>query len=967
DDTLPGNQPDDTLPGNQPDDTLPGNQPDDTLPGNQAPTNIILSNTSIAENSANGAIIAALSTVDPDAGDPHTYTLIDNAGGRFTLSGNQLAVANGTLLDFETTASHGIILQTTDSEGNTFDKPFTISVTDVNEETPNNAPTDIALSNSVIDENRANGTAIGTLTTADPDAGDIHSYSLVDNAGGRFAIAGNQLTVANGALLDFETANTYNIVVRTTDAAGQTFNKTLAVTVNNVNEVPTDLAVSNLIVAENSANGSLIGTITPTDPDTTDTHTYTLLDNAGGRFAISKNQLTVANGSLLDYETATIHNITLRTTDAGGNNFDKAFTVTVSNVNETIPNNAPTDISVSNITLAENSSNGTILGDLATVDPDAADTHSYSLVDNAGGRFAISGSQITLADGTLLDYETGNSHPITVRTTDAGGLTFDKTFTLSVTNLNEMPTDMGVSNTVVNENSSNGTAIANLTTTDPDTADTYTYSLVDNAGGRFGISGNQLTVANGTLLDYETGTSHPIILRSTDAGGLSIDKNFVITLNNVNDPPVLVRNSPLSVTQGGIVGITNSLLQVTDQDNTPGQLTYTLVNAPANGQLRLESTPLFVNDTFTQADIDSTPMRYTHGLIQLSNNSNDDYNPQISGSSVVWSGSEGTDNEVYFYDGTSTTQLTNNSTDDYNPQISGSNVVWFGFDGTDNEIYFSDGTSTIQLTNNSTDDYSNQISGSNVVWYGFDGTDNEIYFYNGTSTIQLTNNSTDDSNPQISGSNVVWQSFDGTDNEIYFYDGNSTIQLTNNSTDDYNPQISGSNVVWQNYDGIDVDIYFHDGNNATTAQVTNNNSTENFNPQISGSNVVWYHYDGTDEEIYFYDGNNATTTQLTNNSITDWYPQISGSNVVWYGFDGTDNEIYFYDGTSTTQLTNNSTDDSNPQISGSNVVWYGSDGTDNEIYFSPMAGTSMSDSLMFTVSDGIGGVLGATTFNVNVI
>ncbi len=80
DDTLPGNQPDDTLPGNQPDDTLPGNQPDDTLPGNQAPTNIILSNTSIAENSTDGAIIAALSTVDPDEGDTHTYTLIDNAG-----------------------------------------------------------------------------------------------------------------------------------------------------------------------------------------------------------------------------------------------------------------------------------------------------------------------------------------------------------------------------------------------------------------------------------------------------------------------------------------------------------------------------------------------------------------------------------------------------------------------------------------------------------------------------------------------------------------------------------------------------------------------------------------------------------------------------------------------------------------------------------------------------------------------
>ncbi|MCT7986091.1 hypothetical protein NG796_22700 [Laspinema sp. A4] len=448
------------------------------------------------------------------------------------------------------------------------------------------------------------------------------------------------------------------------------------------------------------------------------------------------------------------------------------------------------------------------MGDLATVDPDPGDIHSYSLVDNAGGGFAISGTQITVADSTLLDYETGTSHPITVRTTDAGGLTFDKTFTLSVPNLNETPTDMAVSNTVVNENSSNGTAIANLTTTDPDTADTYTYSLVDNAGGRFALSGNQLTIANGTLLDYETATSHPIILRSTDAGGLSIDKNFVITLNNVNDPPVLVMNSPLSVTQRGITSITNSLLQVTDQDNTPDQLTYTLVTAPTTGQLKLDSIPLFVNDTFTQADIDSTRVSYTHGLIQLINNSISDYSPQISGANVVWQSYDDTHYKIYFYDRNSVTQLTNNSTQDNFPEISGSNIVWQGFDGTDFEIYFYDGNSTTQLTNNSTQDRFPQISGSNVVWQGVDGTETEIYFYDGNSTTQLTNNSTDDINPQISESNVVWQRSDDTDYEIYFYDRNNatTSQLTNNSIDDSQPQISGSHLVWTGSDGTDDEI-----------------------------------------------------------------------------------------------------------------------------------------------------------------
>ena len=47
-------------------------------------------------------------------------------------------------------------------------------------------------------------------------------------------------------------------------------------------------------------------------------------------------------------------------------------------------------------------------------------------------------------------------------------------------------------------------------------------------------------------------------------------------------------------------------------------------------------------------------------------------------------------------------------------------------DGTDYEIFFYNGTSTIQLTNNSYEDSAPQIS-RNIVWYGLDGTDYEIY------------------------------------------------------------------------------------------------------------------------------------------------------------------------------------------------------------------------------------------------
>ncbi len=61
------------------------------------------------------------------------------------------------------------------------------------------------------------------------------------------------------------------------------------------------------------------------------------------------------------------------------------------------------------------------------------------MTNTAGGRFAINSStgEITVADGTLLDYESATSHSVTVRVTDAGGLTYDETFTINLTNVNE--------------------------------------------------------------------------------------------------------------------------------------------------------------------------------------------------------------------------------------------------------------------------------------------------------------------------------------------------------------------------------------------------------------------------------------------------------------------------------------------------------------------------------------------------
>jgi Ca2+-binding RTX toxin-like protein len=84
---------------------------------------------------------------------------------------------------------------------------------------------------------------------------------------------------------------------------------------------------------------------------------------------------------------------------------------------------------------------------------------------------------------------------------------------------------------IVNENSINGTLIGLLSVVDVDPT-TYSWSLVDSAGGRFALSGNSIVVANSGKLDFEVQGVYTVVVRVTE-GGLSFDKDFAILLRDV--------------------------------------------------------------------------------------------------------------------------------------------------------------------------------------------------------------------------------------------------------------------------------------------------------------------------------------------------------------------------------------------------------------------------------------------------
>jgi uncharacterized delta-60 repeat protein len=146
-------------------------------------------------------------------------------------------------------------------------------------------------------------------------------------------------------------------------------------------------------------------------------------------YNVDNNNVTVQALGATSNTLTDVFTYTMR--DAAGLNSTSQITITIRGAND-----APNDIS-GVLTIAENSSNGTVVGTVAAQDVDAGDAFTYSLIDNANGRFAINSStgQVTVANGSLLDFETNVSHDITVRVTDTASEYIDKVMTVAVTDV----------------------------------------------------------------------------------------------------------------------------------------------------------------------------------------------------------------------------------------------------------------------------------------------------------------------------------------------------------------------------------------------------------------------------------------------------------------------------------------------------------------------------------------------------
>lgn len=159
--------------------------------------------------------------------------------------------------------------------------------------------------------------------------------------------------------------------------------------------------------------------------------------------------------------------------------------ITSTIVDDEIPNQAPTNLNISNSNIEENKPTSSVIGSFSSIDPDLNSTFTYSLISGTGDTdnslFVINND--TLETNAIFNYEAKNSYNIRVRTTDQGGLSFEKALTINVINVNEAPIVVNAIPTQnAEENSPFNFTIPTNTFNDIDVGDVLTYSAVRSDG-----------------------------------------------------------------------------------------------------------------------------------------------------------------------------------------------------------------------------------------------------------------------------------------------------------------------------------------------------------------------------------------------------------------------------------------------------------------------------------------------------
>ncbi len=280
---------------------------------------------------------------------------------------------------------------------------------------------------------------------SDPD-GDEVRYSLLNNDKNLFQIdtQSGLVTLAMPGL-NYSLQTSHRITVSASSSDGSSSQRVFVIYVlaseaNNENEPIGSISDSNPAsnrISENAGPGVDVNVQALAIDTNGDTVTYTLSDDADGRFTINPLTGVVSSASdQFNYEETAYHNITINAQSEDGSSSHLVVQVAVVDEQGNDTDNSVTDLhdaAPTANTISEQASAGSPVFITALASDADGDPVQYSLSDDADGLFSIDtiSGDVTLAESNL-NYEHQQEHQITVVATSGDGSTSSARFTIEV-------------------------------------------------------------------------------------------------------------------------------------------------------------------------------------------------------------------------------------------------------------------------------------------------------------------------------------------------------------------------------------------------------------------------------------------------------------------------------------------------------------------------------------------------------
>ena len=602
-----------------------------------------------------GVIYTAAAT-DLDAIDILTYSLTSADADSFGIDSSSGELSFITPPDYEhplDADSDNVYELTIDaSDGVNHDSlALVVEVIDLND----NGPRFASSSDSVSVPENTTGT-IYTASATDADDDDL-SYGLAGVDAALFTLDPGSGELAFVAAPDFENPldadadNAYELEISASDGISSS-TLALSVVVTDANDNAPGFALESDAIAVEEGISGTIYTASATDPDVSDSLTYSLTGTDSSLFSVdsSSGELSFKNApdfeSPLDQGADNTYELTIQATD-GANNTSLALSVAVEGIND----NSPEFVTNSDSITVEEDASGTIYTAVAT-DLDG-DSLRYGLSGTDSSLFAVNANNGVVSFANPPDFENpldqggDNTYELNIQASD-GTSSATLALTVVVIDINDNFPSFALTNDSVAVAENSGGTIYTATATDLDATDSLTYSLAGTDYSYFAIDGSSGALSFKNSPDFENpldqGADNTYELNIQASDGVNASAlTLSVAVNNLNDnAPGFGRDSfSLSTAENNSGTIYTAAASDADGDT----LAYSLAGTDsslfaidsANGELSFATAPDFEgaedsnNDNSYELEIVASDGEQSAALaLQVSVTDLNDESPQVT-------------------------------------------------------------------------------------------------------------------------------------------------------------------------------------------------------------------------------------------------------------------------------------------------------------------------------------------------